>query len=548
MYPSNMITETILRDSCSRFSDKKAIVSESKCITYKELDELSDKFAVLLRAKGAERGDRIGVYLPKSIEEAISIFAIVKAGGIFVLLNPVLKENQVQHIANDCGIKILVSNTLKLRSIDYEGLGFASVRRIFLFEENIDPVPEIHSEKLLPVYELLEKSKDGLIETSSIPSDLATILYTSGCTGSPKGIMTTHQNLMEGAEIISSYLNMNCDDIILSVLPFSFDYGLDQLLTTIKVGGTMVLHDFLFPEDILKAIEEYKITGVAGVPVIWNRIVETKDSRTNHNCGHLRYITNSGGKLSRQTIFSLLELFPDTKLYLMYGLTEAHRSTYLDPALVRSRPDSIGKAIPNVEIYILNSEDKLCRPGEIGELVHRGALISLGYWNDPAKTDEVFRQNPLKPKETLLSEKVVYSGDLVKCDEEGFLYYVGRRDEMIKKMGYRVSPAEVEEALLNMGKFTCVVAVGVERENLEQDIVCYVIVNKGLTCSKREIVQFLRGTTPSYMIPGEILFRETVPHTPNGKIDRALLRNEASRYVKEHLSVCPDRSRVAGCS
>ena len=543
-----MTTQAILRDSCAGFSEKKAIVSGSKSITYKELDELSDKLAVLLRENGAKQGDRIGLYLPKSIEEAISIFAIVKAGGIFVLLNPVLKESQLEHISNDCGMKLLISNSLKLRTIDYVGGRFTSISRIFLFEENVEPVPEIRSEKVLSVCGLLEDSKDCLIETVCIPSDLATIMYTSGCTGSPKGIMTTHQNLMDGAEIISNYLNMNSDDIVLSILPFSFDYGLDQLLTTIKVGGTIVLHDFLFPEDLLKVIGEQKITGVAGVPVILNRIAEMKDKRERHNFAHLRYITNSGGKLSRQTIFRLLDLFPETQLYLMYGLTEAHRSTYLDPSLVRSRPDSIGKAIPGVEIYILDKEDKPCRPGEIGELVHRGALISLGYWDDPVKTDEVFRQNPLALKEALLTEKVVYSGDLVKSDEEGFLYYVGRRDEMIKKMGYRVSPAEIEEALLSMGKFSCVVAVGVEQENLEQDIVCYVSLNEGAACSKKEIVHFLRGTIPSYMIPGEILFRETIPCTPNGKIDRALLRKEASQFcMKGPLSVYTDGFRASGC-
>ncbi|GJQ60338.1 MAG: acyl-CoA ligase (AMP-forming), exosortase A system-associated [Candidatus Scalindua sp. AMX11] len=542
-----MITETILSVSCTRFPEKKAIVTDSKWITYKELDERSDNLAVLLREHGVKRGDRVGVYLPKSIEEAISIFSVVKAGGVFVLLNPVLRESQVEYITNDCGIKILISNSLKLRNIDCEGNGFSSISRIFLFDETLEPALKIRSQKLLSVHGLLESSKRCLIETSCIPSDLATIIYTSGCTGSPKGIMTTHQNLMEGADIISNYLNMNSDDTVLSILPFSFDYGLDQLLTTIKVGGTIVLHDFLFPEEILKTIEDQKITGVAGVPVIWNRIVEMHDKRAHHNFSHLRYITNSGGKLSVQTTFRLVELFPETKLYLMYGLTEAHRSTYLDPSLVKSRPDSIGKAIPNVEIYILDKEDMPCKPGEIGELVHRGALISLGYWNDPVKTDEVFRQNPLKPKETLRSEKVVYSGDLVKSDEEGFLYYVGRRDEMIKRLGYRVSPAEVEEALLSMGKFSCVVAVGVEQENLEQDILCYVIVKKGVTCSQKEVVHFLRGTIPSYMIPREILFKETIPHTPNGKIDRALLRKEASWYVKEQRSACSDDSRTVRC-
>ncbi|MCP5004586.1 MAG: AMP-binding protein, partial [Planctomycetes bacterium] len=448
-----MITSTILRDSCTGFPGEEAIVSGHKVITYKELDELSSKVAVLLRENGVTRGDRIGIYLPKSIEEAVSIFAVVKAGGTFVLLNPVLKESQVTHIVNDCGIKILISNSIKLRNIDYEGGGFRSISRILLFEENTCPDLNTQSEKPLSVYELLRKSKDCLIETPCIPSDLATIIYTSGCTGSPKGIMTTHQNLMEGAEIISNYLGMCSDDRVLSVLPFSFDYGLDQLLTTIKVGGTLVLHDFLFPEELLKDIENYKITGVAGVPVIWNRIVESGNKMVDHDFSHLRYITNSGGKLSRQTIFNLIDLFPETLLYLMYGLTEAHRSTYLDPTFVRSRPDSIGKAIPNVEIYILNNEDELCEPGEIGELVHRGSLISSGYWNDPAKTGEVFRQNPLTPEESLQAEKVVYSGDLVKSDEEGFLYYVGRCDEMIKRMGYRLSPVEVEESIQSMGKF-----------------------------------------------------------------------------------------------
>ncbi|MDR4498471.1 MAG: acyl-CoA ligase (AMP-forming), exosortase A system-associated [Candidatus Scalindua sp.] len=528
-----MITQTILKDSSTRFLEKKAIASASKQITYKELEESSGKLAALLIENGAERGDRIGVYLPKSIEEVISIFAIGKAGGIFVLLNPVLKKNQVEHIANDCGIKILISNSYKLRNIDNMIHGFKSVLRIFLFEENFEQIPNISSKKIFPVSGFLEKITDCLIQPICIPSDIATIIYTSGCTGTPKGIMTTHQNLMEGAEIISNYLNMNNDDVILSILPFSFDYGLDQLLTTIRVGGTIVLHDFLFSEETLKTMEEQKITGLAGVPAIWNRIVEMKNNTREHDFTSLRYITNSGGKLTRETIFRLMDVFPESKLYLMYGLTEAHRSTYLDPSMVRSKPDSIGKAIPNVEIYVLNKEDKMCKPGEVGELVHRGALISRGYWNDPFKTDEIFRQNPLTPSETFWSEKVVYSGDLVKSDEEGFLYYVGRRDEMIKKMGYRVSPVEVEEAISKMNKFWSVVAVGIEQKNLEQEIFCFVVLKKGAKCTKREILHFLRNSLPSYMIPGEIIFKERVPHTPSGKIDRALLRKEAYTFLHE---------------
>ncbi|MFQ5964667.1 MAG: acyl-CoA ligase (AMP-forming), exosortase A system-associated [Candidatus Scalinduaceae bacterium] len=526
-----MITQTILKYSSIKFPEKHAVVSSSKCIKYKELESLSNKLAALLIEYGIKRGDKVSVYLPKSIEEVISIFAIVKAGGIFVLLNPVLKKNQVEHIINDCGIKILISNNTKLKYINYQKHEFKSLSKLLLFEEKTDYSPHTSSEKTINVSNAIENIEENFIQPACVPSDLATIIYTSGATGKPKGIMTTHQNLFEGTEIISKYLDMNVNDIILGILPFSFDYGLDQLLTSLRVGGTIVLHDFLFPEDTLKVIAEQKITGVAGVPVIWNIIAEVENISREYKFPQLRYITNSGGKLTRQNVFKLMEIFPDAKLYLMYGLTESHRSTFLDPSMVKSKPDSIGKAIPNVEVYILNEENKPCKPGETGELVHRGALISMGYWNDPVRTNEVFRPNPLLPEDTLQSEKVVYSGDLAKYDEEGFIYYVGRKDDMIKKMGYRVSPTEIEEAILKMKKISCVIAVCIELENLEQDILCYVILQKKAKCSKSEILQFLRNNIPSYMMPREIVFKESIPISPNGKIDKSSLKKEARIYV-----------------
>ena len=301
---------------------------------------------------------------------------------------------------------------------------------------------------------------------------MAAILYTSGSTGNPKGVVLSHRNLLAGADSVATYLENTAADRILAVLPLSFDAGLSQLTTAFSRGASCVLLDYLLPRDVIRAVARYGVTGLAGVPPLWNQLVQCEWPQ--EAARSLRYITNTGGKMPVATTRTLQRLLPDTRIFLMYGLTEAFRSTYLEPAELERRPESIGKAIPNAEILVVNGEGGLCGPGEPGELVHRGALVARGYWNDPEKTAERFRPCPGQDPALPLPEMAVWSGDQVVRDEEGFLYFVARKDDMIKTSGYRVSPSEVEEVAYASGMVAGAVALGLPHAMLGQAILLLV--------------------------------------------------------------------------
>jgi len=327
--------------------------------------------------------------------------------------------------------------------------------------------------RLLPWSEVANcASGAGCPPTTGVDTDVAAILYTSGSTGAPKGVVLSHRNLVVGAESVSSYLDNTAEDRILAVLPLSFDAGLSQLTTGFCVGAHVVLADYLLPGDVVRACAENQITGMVGVPPLWIQLAaQTWPSGA---VAGLRYFANTGGRLPRVTLQRLRAIFPSAAPYLMYGLTEAFRSTYLDPREVDRRPDSIGKAIPNAEILVVREDGGLCGPGEPGELVHRGPLVTLGYWNDMERTAERFRPPPNRPVELCTPELAVWSGDVVVRDEEGFLYFVGRRDDMIKTSGYRVSPQEIEEVVYETGLIQDAVALGLEDETLGHRIVLVV--------------------------------------------------------------------------
>ena len=361
-----------------------------------------------------------------------------------------------------------------------------------------------------------------------ISDDIANIIYTSGSTGKPKGVVITHRVVIEGAEIVSSYLKITDKERIISVLPFNFDYGLNQLTSSVLNGATLILHRFFLANDLLRVLDSEKITGVAGMNPIWVKIFNERfGTQKQYDFTNLRYITNSGGKVPEAIVKKMRAFFPQTKIYLMYGLTEAFRSTYLPPEEIERRPNSIGKAIPNVEIIVINETGEECRPGEVGELVHRGALITRGYWNDPEKTEKVFRRNPLLKDQSHLNETVVFSGDLVMKDEEGFLYYVSRKDSMIKTMGYRVSPTEVEEYLMKLDGIVDSVVFGKEIETGDQIIVAVVRTNSAQMDDKQIMAQ-CRKNLPEYMVPREVHFEKEFQKTANGKVDRTFLQKKWS--------------------
>jgi acyl-CoA ligase (AMP-forming) (exosortase A-associated) len=365
-----------------------------------------------------------------------------------------------------------------------------------------------------------------------IDCDPAAIIYTSGSTGMPKGVVVSHRNLTAGAESVAAYLHNSPQDRILSILPFSFDYGLNQLTTSLLCGATLVLQNYLGPADIIKALESEQITGLAGIPTIWSQLLLLEWSTERFPA--LRYITNSGGRFPEFQVREYRRRLPRVQIYLMYGLTEAFRSTYLDPRQVDIRPTSIGKAIPNAEVMILNEQGMQCAPGEIGELVHRGVHVSLGYWNDREQTGIRFRPNPLQASEIQVRELAAFSGDLAKTDDEGYLYFIGRKDHMIKTSGFRVSPTEIEEYFYSTGVVRDAVAVGVPDDALGETISVVVSLREAGSIGDCELLSLVSREMPSFMVPKAIEIRHELPKNSNGKIDRtAIYQDVLGRFTSD---------------
>ncbi|MCA9422925.1 MAG: AMP-binding protein, partial [Nitrospira sp.] len=379
--------------------------------------------------------------------------------------------------------------------------------------------------RLVTFDELYTSSRDEADHYVGTDRDLAAILYTSGSTGKPKGVMLSHANVVAGSSIVSDYLAITKTDRILAVLPFSFDVGLNQLMTAFQQGATLVLMNFVFAKEIVRKLIQEQITGLAGVPTLWNLLTQSNSTLHKQVLPHLRYITNTGGVLPQKVLTILREVLPGTKIFLMYGLTEAFRSTYLPPEDLDIRPTSMGKAIPNTEILVLNEQGMHCQVGEIGELVHRGPTISMGYWGQPDLTAQILRPNPLLPPELGSHELVCYSGDLVKTDEAGFLYFIGRRDSMIKSSGYRISRTEIEEVLHRTEGVQEAAVIGIPDEFLGQAIKAFVVGKDAGNVNSSDLITVCREHLPGYMVPKTIEVVAALPKTPHGKIDYPSLQN-----------------------
>ncbi|MCM8760902.1 MAG: acyl-CoA ligase (AMP-forming), exosortase A system-associated [Candidatus Omnitrophica bacterium] len=506
-----------LADSVSSWPGKKAVVKSGASFTYADIETRCQALCAELGGCGLEEGDRVGIYLDKNPDQVASIFAAAKKGAIFVILNTKLKKDQIAHIMGDCRIKIVITSKPLAHAILATSPAQLGCRSVIYAEEGKYFSTDIGS------------SAAKVPQAPPPAEGIACIIYTSGSTGMPKGVMVTHKNLSDGARIVSAYLDCRHDDKVLSLLPFSFDYGLNQLLTTFRNGATIVLHNYVFPDEVLGTIEKERITALAGIPTIWLGLMNAT-SLSKYNYESLRYITNSGGKIPVEYVKKLISSFSRSKLYLMYGLTEAFRSTYLDPALVASKPDSIGKAIPEVKISVLNKEGMECAPGEEGELIHRGALISLGYWNNKEATEKIIKPLPAGAEGKQKNEIGVFSGDIVKRDSDGFLYYIGRNDEMIKSSGYRISPAEIEEVIYSMEGISAAVVFGKEDPFLGQKIVAVVQSSGGGEAAKRRIADECSKRLPDYAVPSEIVMVDDMPKTTSGKLDRALIKEMYGRY------------------
>ena len=515
----------MLRHSAAQHPEKEALVHGLRRMTYREVADSSASVACGLRGARMRRGDRIGIYLDPSVEQVLSIFSISQAGGVYVPINTVLVPDQVAHIARDCGMKALITTPEKLEMLLPALHDVSSLQFFVLTGKSNGQDPANAKGDSKPVHgfeEMLRLPVADRWQDWGISVDLAAILYTSGSTGKPKGVMLSHANVMAGSTIVSTYLEISHRDRILAVLPFSFDAGMNQLMTSFQQGGTIVLLKFVFAKEIIDALLAEHITGLAGVPTVWSLLAN--GGILKHKFPDLRYITNTGGAMPQAVLKVLRQALPATKIFLMYGLTEAFRSTYLPPEELDRRPTSMGKAIPDTEILVLNERGERCRPGEVGELVHRGPTVSMGYWGNPEATDRVLKPNPLLPPELGNCEKVCYSGDLVKMDKDGFLYYVGRRDTMIKSSGYRISPTEVEEVLFQTGKIRQAAVIGIPDEVLGQTIKAFLVAKDGLQLDCDAILEFCTEKMPRHMVPKQFEVLKELPKTSSGKVDYPALR------------------------
>lgn len=518
----NYLTHQMLQTSAARTPEKEALVHGAERLSYAAVTEKTAGLAHGLREAGLTRGDRVGIYLEASVQQVLSIFAVSQASGVFVPINATLFPEQVAHVANDCGMKALITTRKKLASLAEVLPSIPSIDFLVLTEEGEEPHglrPRIYDFATFCNLQSNSTSREECIS-----KDLAAILYTSGSTGKPKGVMLSHANVIAGSSIVSTYLGITATERILAVLPFSFDAGLNQLMTAFQQGATCILINFVFAREVVQALIKERVTGLAGVPTLWSLLAQANSGLDKQPLPDLRYITNTGGAMPQPVLAILRKTLTTTKIFLMYGLTEAFRSTYLPPDELDRRPTSMGRAIPDTEILVLNDQGQRCKPGEIGELVHRGPTVSLGYWGRPEDTARALRNNPLLPPELGDCEKVCYSGDLVKMDEEGFLYFVGRRDTMIKSSGFRISPTEVEEALFSSKKLRGAAVIGIPDEVLGQTIKAFVVPRDGEPLNTDVLLSHCGEKLPRYMVPKTIEVLSELPKTSSGKVDYPALR------------------------
>lgn len=517
---------TLLHDligaSAARAPEAPALTYGAETLRYADLQDRTQRFAAGLLALGVQRGERVAIFLEKRFETVVASFGAPAAGAVFVPINPLLKPPQVAFVCADCNVRVLVTSPERLAALAEVLHALPDLRAVVLTDgaapEGLAWPPRLALVAWSALLQAAPRPGHRVIDT-----DMLAILYTSGSTGRPKGVVLSHRNMVAGAKSVASYLGNHAGDTLLAALPLSFDAGFSQLTTAFHSGARVVLLNYLLPRDVLKAMERERVTGLTAVPPLY---IQLSGLDWPAAVGaHLRYFANTGGRMPRETLNALRQRVPRAQPFLMYGLTEAFRSTYLPPEEVDRRPDSIGKAIPNAEILVLREDGSECAPDEPGELVHRGALVGLGYWGDPEKTAERYKPLPGREAGLQLPEYAVFSGDTVRRDAEGFLYFIGRRDEMIKTSGYRVSPNEVEEVLYATRLVGECVAFGAEHPTLGQAIQVIATAPDGSAAvDVAAVLAECRRRMPAYMVPAGVEpAAGPLPRNPNGKIDRKLL-------------------------
>lgn len=521
--------------SAERFPDKDALVCGEERWTYRSIDKYSDQLANTLFGMGMNSQERVIVFLDNSAESVISMYGILKSGGIFVILNSTVKAKKLSYIIRDSGAKILITHLDKKEVVGSALNSFTEKPQIIWVGDSSD-IPEPMSSYSLMWNSITASSHEAASLSKNeeefdnqrhcSDKELAALIYTSGSTGEPKGVMSSHFNMISASKSIIQYLDNSSNDVVLNVLPLSFDYGLYQVIMTIMFGGTVVLEkSFLFPVKILECLERNRVTGFPIVPTIAALLLKMK-KMDRYDFSSLRYITNTGAALPVEHIRKLRILLPHVRIYSMYGLTECKRVSYLPPEEIDRRPSSVGKAMPNCEVSILSDEGKEVMPDMVGKLVVRGANVMQGYWNSPDLNEKTFQEGCNK------RERILYTEDLFRKDEEGYLYFVGRNDDLIKTKGERVAPKEIENTISEIEGVLESAVIGVPDSILGQAVKAFVVVDSGFALTKKEILRYCAENLEIFMVPKYIEFLEDLPRTPNGKIDKEILRNSEAGYVK----------------
>lgn len=504
-----MRIEDILRQTAKRLDNKAVLIAGDKRLSYAELDDLSDRLAASLWSQGVMRGDRVLVFMSNCWEATVAIYAILKAGAVFSPINASTKADKLAYIIENCRARMVIAQE-KLAPIAVEAIRSNKDCELIVAKRGEEAAqPGTHS-----FTQMLQVARHPVLH-GGIDVDLAMLIYTSGSTGRPKGVMMNHRNIEAAAASITTYVQNSEDDIILNVLPLAFDYGLYQLFMTIRSGATLVLEaSFGFPQAIFEVMRREHVTGFPLVPTMAALILQMRDIEPGF-LPDLRYITNTAAALPPAHIARLRELFPGVRLYSMYGLTECKRCTYLPPQQLDQRPGSVGIAIPNTEAFVVDDSGAVVEPGIVGELVIRGPHVMQGYWENAEATARMLRPGP-NPW-----EKVLYTGDLFSMDGDGYLYFVGRKDDIIKTRGEKVAPKEVEAVLHACPGIAEAVVIGVDDPVLGQAIRAIVVLSDP-ALTDREIIRFCAKNLEDFMVPKSLEFRPSLPKTDTGKVSRRL--------------------------
>lgn len=513
---TSMLLHHFFEDTAARLPGKTALICDDKRYTYAEVAARIDQLARLLKARGVKRGDRVALFLDNGIEMVSGVFAALRIGAVFMPINALTKQDKLAYLLNDARASVLITHAV-LGGIWQGACAVNATVHTCLVVDATDDAGD-SSGRCIPYPAAGIQSDDAGVEPATIDQDLAGIIYTSGSTGDPKGVMLTHLNMVSAARSVSAYLDIVEDDVIICVLPLAFDYGLYQLLMAMKTGATLVLEpSFAFPIKVLALMARERVTVFPGVPTMFSLLMNVKELGR-FDLSSLRMITNTAAALSEEHIRRLRALFPQATLFSMYGLTECKRVTYLPPEQLDIRPTSVGRGMPNEEVWLVDDSGQRLPNGSTGELVIRGSNVMRGYWGKPAETAERLRPGPHA------GEMLLYSGDLFRTDDEGWLYFVARKDDIIKSRGEKVSPREVENAIYSLDGVLDAAVIGTHDDILGEAVKAFVVLKNGYKLTERDVIRHCLARLENFMAPKHVEFVAELPKTDTGKIRKAGLR------------------------